>query len=108
MATPQSLCAEDSARYNASVERKRKAKPPRLARVFQKYDPPLYFVTFNTHMRRPLLDSPAVHDAFGAYCRRAPEHYIAVGRYVIMPDHVHLFIRFGGASDIALVTGSKA
>jgi hypothetical protein len=36
-------------------------RPPRLERVFQSYDSPLYFVTFNTARRRKLLASPAVH-----------------------------------------------
>ena len=32
--------------------------------------------------------------AFVAYCACAIEkHHIAVGRYVIMPDHVHFFVR---------------
>ena len=26
------------------------------------------------------------------FCIRAQEHDVAVGRYVIMPDHVHLFV----------------
>ena len=84
------------------MERKRKAKPPRLEHVFQRYDAPLYFVTFNTHARQPLLASPTVHRAFIEYGERAPEYHTAVGRYVIMPDHIHLFVRFGVASEITL------
>ena len=35
----------------------------------------------------------SVHDAFLAFCQRAEtEHAIAVGRYVLMPDHVHFFV----------------
>lgn len=96
------FCAEDSARYNRFVERKLKRKPPRLAFVFQKYHAPLYFITFNTHLRRPLLASPEVHEAFAAYCTRAADFDIGVGRYVIMPDHVHLFVRFGLAAEATL------
>jgi putative transposase len=36
-----------------------------------------------------------VHAAFQRYARRAAEFQIWVGRYVIMPDHVHLFVSFG-------------
>lgn len=82
--------------------RKRKGKPPRLERIFQKYDPPLYFVTFNTHLRRHLLASLAVHSAFVDYCQRACERDIGVGRYVMMPDHMHLFVRFGRGSELTL------
>jgi hypothetical protein len=33
-------------------------RPPRLARIFDHYDPPLYFVTFNTHQQRRILANP--------------------------------------------------
>jgi len=35
-----------------------------------------------------------VHEAFRMFCSKAQEHDVAVGRYVIMPDHVHLFVGF--------------
>jgi REP element-mobilizing transposase RayT len=52
-------------------------------------------VTFNTSTRAPLLARPQVHDVFRAFGHKAHEDYdVAVGRYVIMPDHVHLFAAF--------------
>jgi REP element-mobilizing transposase RayT len=67
-------------------------RPPRLGRLFD--TSPLYFVTFCTHLRKPNLARDEVHAAFVAYSERAQrDHNIAVGRYVIMPDHVHLFVR---------------
>jgi putative transposase len=55
---------------------------------------PLYFVTFCTHERRCFLASHAVHTAFVLFAKRAEQtSNAAVGRYVIMPDHVHLFVR---------------
>ena len=69
--------------------------PPRLERVFSTYDPPLWFVTFNTHRRQKLLANEPVHKSFLAFAREGQERGIAVGRYVIMPDHVHLFVRGG-------------
>ena len=66
-------------------------RPSRLE-PFQKYDPPLYFVTFNTHRRRPLLANKRVHDRFADFANAALSRGIAVGRYVIMPDHMHLFV----------------
>jgi REP element-mobilizing transposase RayT len=80
----------------------RKGKPPRLERIFQKYEPALYFVTFNTHLRRDLLASPTVHEGFVDYAERASQHSIGVGRYVIMPDHIHLFVCFGANSSPTL------
>jgi putative transposase len=68
-------------------------RPPRLELVFQKYDPPLYFITFNTHHRRKLLANDRVHTRFVDFARAGEPRGIAIGRYVIMPDHVHLFVR---------------
>lgn len=77
------------------MDRKMKATPPRLDQIFQKYDPPLYFVTFNTLHRKPILARQEVYDAFLAYARKNAEQGRAVGRFVIMPDHAHLFVRIG-------------
>lgn len=68
-------------------------RPPRLARIFDRYDPPLYFVTFNTSRRRPLLADRSVHDRLIAFARVGESLGIGLGRYVLMPDHVHLFVR---------------
>jgi putative transposase len=67
-------------------------KPPRLERVFQIYDPPIYFVTLCTARRRNVLANQVVHDALKTYGERGRERGIALGRYVIMPDHIHLFV----------------
>ena len=64
-------------------------RPPRLSRIFDQS--PLYFVTFNTWQRRPLLANDAVHESFRGYAIKNKERGFAVGRYVIMPDHIHLF-----------------
>src|SRR5947209_5919314 len=74
--------------------------PPRLDYIFQKYDPPLYFVTFNTHRRSKVLAKPAVHDRFIKFASDGAQRGVAIGRYVIMPDHIHLFAR--GAFDYPL------
>jgi putative transposase len=68
-------------------------RPPRLGRLFDNVRP-FYFVTFNTYRRQRFLAQSEVHEAFYMFCSRAQEHGIAVGRYVIMPDHVHLFAAF--------------
>ena len=70
-------------------------RPPRLDRIFQKYDTPLFFVTFNTRKRAPILACDAVHGRFMDFTREARSRNISVGRYVIMPDHVHLFVQGG-------------
>jgi putative transposase len=69
-----------------------KGRPPRLNRIFSTYDAPLFFVTACTLHRAPFSSLPTAHDAFLEYARRAQSFNIAVGRYVTMPDHVHLFV----------------
>ncbi len=68
-------------------------RPPRLSRIFDHLRP-FYFVTFNTRNRTPVLATPANHEAFVTFCEKALERDIAVGRYVLMPDHIHLFVVF--------------
>ena len=74
-------------------------RPPRLE-VFQSYQAPLFFLTFNTRDRRPLLASERVHNSFCEFCVKGIPHGVGVGRYVLMPDHAHLFVRV--ASDLSL------
>jgi REP element-mobilizing transposase RayT len=68
-------------------------RPPRLELLYSSVRP-FYFVTFNTHDRTYLLARNEIHDVFYSFCERAQEHNIAVGRYVIMLDHIHLFVAF--------------
>jgi putative transposase len=73
-----------------------KGRPPRLEQIFQTYAPPLYFVTICTIHRQKIGDLEAAHHAFEAYVRRARDEFgVSVGRYLIMPDHMHLFVRGG-------------
>ena len=72
-------------------------KPPRLEQVFAHYDPALYFVTMVTWQRQPLLASDLAHFAFREHAIQQARIGVGVGRYVIMPDHVHFFVRFGPA-----------
>jgi len=67
-------------------------KPPRLDHVFQKYDPPVYFVTLCTTHRRKVLANDVIHSVVVDYGQRGEEDGFALGRYVIMPDHIHLFV----------------
>jgi putative transposase len=73
------------------LQRLRRKRPPRLEPLFSSVYP-FFFVTFNTHNRLRLLARTEVHEIFRSFCIRAEEHDVAVGRYVIMPDHVHLFV----------------
>ncbi len=66
-------------------------RPPRID-LFQDQRP-FYFVTFNTAARRHLLAQDDILRTFLEFARRGyDEQGVAVGRFVIMPDHVHLFV----------------
>ena len=66
-------------------------RPPRLERLFS-FVQPFYFVTFNTYQHRPVLARDEIHHTFRSFCDRAENYDVAVGRYVIMPNHLHLFV----------------
>ena len=68
-------------------------RPPRLE-LLSPGVRPFYFVTFNVCRRRALLAQAAVHLAFVQFCRQALDRGVTVGRYVLMPDHAHLFVAF--------------
>ncbi len=71
-----------------------KDRPPRLDEIFQTYDLPLLFVTICTIHRQKIADLESAHRTFQQYIARAHNEFgVAVGRYVIMPDHMHFFVR---------------
>ncbi|MGH9430926.1 MAG: REP-associated tyrosine transposase [Terriglobia bacterium] len=73
--------------------------PPRLHRLPTLFTSwPLYFITVCTYHRQRLLNTSAIHDAFLAFARSGRERGITVGRYVLMPDHAHLFATFSNGA----------
>ena len=73
-----------------------KARPPRLQQIFQTYAPPLFFVRICTMHRQKIGNLEAAHQAFEAYVRRARDEFgVGAGRYLIMADHMHFFLRGG-------------
>jgi len=70
------------------------ARPPRLDVIFERYADPVWFLTLNTLARQRWLDHAAIHAAlenFALHGRDTGRAY--VGRYVLMPDHLHLFVQ---------------
>jgi putative transposase len=71
-----------------------KDRPHRLGLIY--VNQPLYFVTFATRDRKSIPSLDRARFALEQYAHRAiAEFDVALGRYVIMPDHVHLFVRGG-------------
>jgi putative transposase len=62
----------------------------RLDTVFT--EAPVYFVTACTEKRRHLLANDDAHEVFRCFCILARDRGALVGRYVLMPDHLHLFV----------------
>jgi putative transposase len=63
----------------------------RLTFVWQRQ--PVYFITTCVAARRPLLANEAVHGILrDEWSGLRDRHGWAVGRYVVMPDHVHFFV----------------
>jgi REP-associated tyrosine transposase len=71
-------------------EESRPERLRRLERIFPAF--PIYFVTTCTFERNLILATHQVHDAFLTFAHHGEEHGAYVGSYVIMPDHVHLFV----------------
>jgi REP element-mobilizing transposase RayT len=42
--------------------------------------------------RRPLLARAEVHEAFFTFGRQGPTHGAWIGGFILMPDHLHLFV----------------
>ena len=66
----------------------------RLRRLDRLYvENPVCFVTFCTEGRKAILHHVQVHDAFIQFCKQALQRDIFVGRYILMPEHIHLFVK---------------
>lgn len=72
------------------------ANSGRLQRLEQTFGrKPVYFLTACTAQRRRILATEAIHGTFVEYAIAGTQHGAFVGRYVIMPDHIHLFVALG-------------
>jgi putative transposase len=81
------------------------AAPKRLDWLYKQN--PIFFITACTHNRRKLLARDVVHNSFKTFSSHASEHGVTVGRYVLMPDHIHLFTAFA-VDSISLSEWMKA
>lgn len=82
-------------------------RPPRLKQVFTPRGRPLFFVTTCTRDRMRCLANDKTHDAFRLFSERSPELAgVWIGRYVIMPDHLHVFVSAEGSDSLARWVGS--
>src|SRR6266576_488912 len=81
-----------------------KDRPHRLDLTY--VNQPLYFVTFATRDRKSIPSLDSARDALQQYGHYAITNFnVALGRHVIMPDHVHLFVRGGQNFTLSLWIG---
>ncbi len=67
--------------------------PERLRRLDEVFDNgPIYFVAAYTAARKPLLAKAAIHDSFKAFAMSGEGVGALVGAYILLPDHLHLFV----------------
>ncbi len=72
----------------------------RLHRLEQLYaDNPVYFLTFCTADRKAILANETIHKAYMEFAREAHARNIFVGRYILMPDHIHLYVKVPAPSE---------
>jgi REP element-mobilizing transposase RayT len=94
----------ENAPDRASQQRTTPQREQRLKRLDQLFiRHPLYFVTSCTEDRKPVLACSKVHEAFRKFCVAGLTRGVYVGKYVLMPDHLHFFVAFGDEYESALV-----
>jgi REP element-mobilizing transposase RayT len=76
----------------------------RLDFVYQHF--PLYFVTARTANRQSFLTNERIHPAFKQFGESGAEYGGWIGTYVLMPDHLHLFVAIDNQNRLYL-NGSK-
>ena len=70
-----------------------KDRPHRLGLIY--VDHPRYFVTFTTRIAELFPPWMMLNLLYSDTLGGIDKFDVALGRYVIMPDHVHLFVRGG-------------
>src|SRR5439155_24975656 len=68
----------------------RKQRLHRLDRIFLRT--PIYFVETCTNNRSAILATKSVHQVFIRFAEKGPRHGAWIGAYVLMPDHLHVFV----------------
>jgi putative transposase len=81
-------------RYNSIMSSQQRV--PRLKRLDRLFvSNPVYFITACTEKRRMLLANAGMHESFRRFCEEGLTRGVFVGKYVLMPDHLHLFVTLG-------------
>jgi len=84
------------------IEPHRPHRLRRLKTVWTLRGRPLFFVTICTAKRQAWLGDKVIHDAFREFCARSPtQAAVWIGKYVLMPDHIHVFVSAEGSQSLS-------
>ena len=79
----------------------------RLGTVWSSRGRPVFFVALCTAERQRWLVHPDIHRAFLDFCTQSPDRAsVWVGKYVLMPDHIHVFVSAEGSQGLSRWVGS--
>ncbi|HEX7518528.1 MAG TPA: transposase [Chthoniobacterales bacterium] len=78
----------------------RKARLRRPERVF--VPAPIYFITANASNRRSIFAIPEIHCTFLEFAELGEDRGAFIGAYVLMPDHIHLFVALDPETKLAV------
>jgi putative transposase len=89
---PQSKSTDSAGRGSPALQLQQRKHLHRLDWVFEGNRAPLFFITICTEQRAPVLAAAGIYEILVNTWKDALEiHGWRVGRYVVMPDHVHFF-----------------
>ncbi len=67
----------------------------------------MFFLTICTHERQRWLASQDILESFMSFCEASPDKAnVWVGRFVLMPDHLHVFVSAEGSQSLSRWVGS--
>jgi REP element-mobilizing transposase RayT len=72
----------------------------RLDRIYEK--DPIFFITCCTPERKKTRGSDSIHHSFQNFCQSVKERHSFLGRYVIMPDHLHFFLHLAESMKLSI------
>ncbi len=79
----------------------------RLPELCVHYQTPIFFLTLCVHGRQCVLATHPIHGLFRSFCMTSPQlARVWVGRYVLMPDHIHIFIATENLRNLSRWVGS--
>ena len=95
--------------YSSSMGHQPSRRLRRLSQIYSYRGHAMFFLTICTKDRKPLLPEPSAHERSIAFCEASPDKgKVWIGRYVLMPDHIHVFVSAQASQSVSRWVGSDA